>query len=541
MSFLPCLVLPVYDPGPALVRTVAALAAFGLPMYLVDDGSGPVTRGELERLAATRPLVRLCSLSPNQGKGAAVMEGLRRAGRDGFTHALQVDSDGQHDPGAVPAFLALGRERPGAVIAGMPRFDASVPASRKYWRHLSHFWVRVNTLSLDIQDSLCGFRLYPLAPTLALMEREAIARRMDFDTEIIVRLHWAGVPVLSAPVGVTYPPDGVSHFRPWRDTFLLMGMHWRLFFGMLRRWPRLLARRRDRPWYRVRERGTLLGFRAVAGILRLLGPRAVRLVAEGLVPYFFLTGGGARRASRDYLARVLGREPGTGEVYHHFRCFTRATVDKVLAWAGCDIPLEVKDLETFTAVRGSGRGALFLGAHLGNLEMLRALGQGLGLAGLNAVVYAENAVRFHELLKRVNPGFGVDLVQVASVSPDTAIRLQEKLDRGECLFIVGDRTPPSDSGRSVRAPFLGQEAPFPVGPFILAHLLRCPVYLMFCVHDGQRYRVRLSPFADRVDLPRADREAALAGWAERYAQGLETQCRANPFEWFNFFDFWASR
>ncbi|MDR3670010.1 MAG: glycosyltransferase [Holophaga sp.] len=550
MSFRPCLILPVYDPGPALVRTVAALSGCGLPMYLVDDGSSLETRRELQRMAADQPLIRLLSLSPNQGKGAAVMEALRRAGQDGFSHALQVDADDQHDVGAVAGFLALGRDHPGAVIAGVPRYDASVPAARKYWRYLSHFWVWVSTLSLDIRDSLCGFRLYPLAPTLALMAREHIRPRMEFDTEIIVRLHWAGVPVLNAPVGVTYPRDGVSHFRPWRDTLCLVWMHHRLFFGMLRRLPRLLAARPSRPWYRIRERGTRVGFRVMVWILRRLGPRGLRLAGGILVPYFFLTSGQARRASRDYLTRLracsgplpgLPGNPGLREVYRHFRSFGRAITDKVLAWSGCRPELASEDLEPFLALRRGGRGAVFLGAHLGNLEMLRALGQGRGLPGLNAVVYSENAVRFHELLARVNPAFGVNLVQVAAVSPDTAILLQEKVDRGECLFIVADRTPPSDRGRTVQAPFLGHDAAFPIGPFILAHLLHCPVYLMFCVHDGQRYRVRLEPFAESVELPRAGREAALAGWAGRYARGLEAQCRATPFEWFNFFDFWASR
>jgi predicted LPLAT superfamily acyltransferase len=553
MTFRPCLVLPVYDPGPALARTVAGLAASGLPMYLADDGSGEDTRRELGRLAAAQPLVRLLSLSPNQGKGAAVMAGLRRAGQDGFSHALQVDSDGQHDLGAVGAFLALGEAHPGAVIAGMPCFDRSVPAARKYCRYLSHFFVWVDTLSLDIRDSLCGFRLYPLEPTLGLMDREDIPERMDFDTEIIVRLHWAGVPVLNAPVAVTYPPDGVSHFRPCRDTVRLIWMHTRLLAGMLRRCPRLLMAGRGRrlPWYRIGERGARLGYRSVAWALRLLGPRGLRLAGEAVVPYFFLTGGQARRASRDYLRRLwarfgplpgLPREPGTREVYRHFRCFCRATADKVLAWAGSRSGIEVDagDLEALHALLGSGRGSLILGAHLGNQEMLRALGQGQGLPGLNAVVYGQNAVRFHELLGRLNPGFGVNLVQVAEVSPDTAILLQEKVDRGECLFIVGDRTPPSDRGRTVQAPFLGRDAPFPIGPFLLAHLLRCPVTLLFCVHDGERYRVRLTPFAERVELPRTGREAAIAGWAARYAQALEAQCRDNPYQWFNFFDFWGS-
>jgi predicted LPLAT superfamily acyltransferase len=384
------------------------------------------------------------------------------------------------------------------------------------------------------------------------MDRVAIPRRMAFDTEIIIRLHWEGVPVLNAPVDVTYPRDGISHFRPWRDTLSIIWMHCRLLVQMLGRAPRLLARRRQghRPWFRMRERGTGLGFRLMAGVLRLLGPRAVRLAAEALVPYFYLTSRRARRASRDYLSRLrevagplpgLAREPGAWEVYRHFRAFGRSTVDKLLAWAGRPggIELETGELAPFLELHGSRRGALFLGAHLGNLEMLRALGQGRGLDGLNAVVYSRNAVRFHEFLKGVNPGFGVDLVQVGGVTPDTAIRLQQKLDQGECLFIVGDRTPPSETGRTVTVPFLGRPAAFPVGPYILAHLLHCPVHLMFCVHDGTRYRVRVEPFAERIELPRDRREAAIAQWAGRYARSLETQCRATPFQWFNFFDFWG--
>jgi len=551
MSFRPCLILPVYDPGPALVRTVNALAGAGLAMYLVDDGSGPETRRELQRLAQAQPLIRLLALAPNQGKGAAVMLGLRQAGRDGFSHALQVDADDQHDPAAVAEFLALGRARPAAVIAGTPRYDASVPPARRYWRHVSHFFVWVNTLSLDIQDSLCGFRLYPLAPTLALLDREPIPRRMAFDTEIIVRLHWRGVPVVNAPVKVTYPADGVSHFRPWADTLGLIAMHARLLAGMLRRCPRLLRQRRGEagpPWYRAAERGSLLGLRCMVGLLRLLGPRGVRWVAEALVPYFFLTGRRARQASRDYLGRLhrlgaLPEPPGPRDVYRHFRSFTRATVDKLLAWSGrwSELPVQPEGLEALLAAHGSGRGALFLGAHLGNLDMLRGLGQEHGLAGLNAVVYAENAVRFHEILKRVNPAFAGGLVQVAQVTPNTAILLQEKLERGESLFIVGDRTPPSDLGRTVQVPFLGQPAAFPMGPYLLAHLLRCPVYLLFCVQEGRGYRVRLEPFADRIELPRREREAAVALWAGRYAQSLEAQCRATPFQWFNFYDFWGPR
>jgi len=549
MTLRACFVLPVFDPGPALTRTVSSLLPFGFPIYATDDGSGPAARAELDRLAAASPLLKLHRFPENRGKGAAVMDGLRRAFADGFSHALQVDADGQHDVAAVGAFLALGEAHPEAVVSGVPRFDRTVPASRKHWRRFAHLWVWVGTLSTDIQDSLCGFRLYPLAATVRLMDRVPIRSRMAFDTDIIMRLHQEGVPVVNAPVDVTYPPDGVSHFRPWPDVLSIIALQ----AGMLLRLPRLLLRgRRTRPepWYRVRERGTALGFRLLLALHRLLGPRAVRALAEVLAAYFLLTSGRARRASLDYLTRLhaacgplpdLPGPPSGRDVRRHFRAFARATADKFLAWSGHrqGLELDPADLEAFLAQRRSGRGAVFLSGHLGNLDMMRALGVAEGLGGLNALVYSENAVRFHEVLRRANPDFALDLIQVSQVSPDLAIALQERVDRGEGLFIVADRTPPGGGDRSVEVPFLGAPAAFPVGPFLLAHLLRCPVYTLFCVREGGRYRVRLTPFAERLDLDRPRRKAAVTGWAGRYALALEAQCRATPLEWFNFFDFWC--
>lgn len=243
-AFSPAIVVPVYDHGAAIGAVVAALSRHRLPVLLVDDGSGPACAAVLRGLAAADPAaVSLLRLEANQGKGAAVMAGLRELGRRGHSHALQIDADGQHNAADVPRFLAAAREAPGAVVNGRPVFDASVPRGRLYGRYATHVWVWINTLSLDIADSMCGFRLYPLAPTLALLDRARIGRRMDFDTEVIVRLHWAGVPVRNLPTRVTYPSDGVSHFDLWRDNLRISAMHARLFFGMLARLPRLLRRR----------------------------------------------------------------------------------------------------------------------------------------------------------------------------------------------------------------------------------------------------------------------------------------------------------
>ena len=245
--FDPLIVIPVYDHERAIAALLARLLGHGVPVLLVDDGSGAGCAATLGNLAAATPgRVSLLRLETNQGKGAAVMAGLREAGRRGHSHVLQIDADGQHDPDDVPAFLAQARATPDAVINGRPRFDASVPRGRLYGRYATHVWVWINTLSFEIVDSMCGFRVYPLAPTLRVIDRARIGRRMDFDTEIIVRLHWAGLRVHNLDTRVTYPGDGVSHFDLWRDNLRISAMHARLFFGMLRRLPRLLARKAGR-------------------------------------------------------------------------------------------------------------------------------------------------------------------------------------------------------------------------------------------------------------------------------------------------------
>jgi len=237
-------VIPVYNHGEAVGAVVRDLRAHGLTVLLVDDGSEPGCAAVLDALAAADPgLVHLERLAVNQGKGGAMMAGLRAAQRLGWTHALQIDADGQHDARDVPRFVAQSEAHPGHFICGCPIYDESVPKGRLYGRYATHIWVWINTLSLQLRDSMCGFRVYPLAPTVALIDGVRIGRRMDFDVEIAVRLLWRGVPVINQPTRVTYPTDGVSHFRALHDNLLISWMHTRLFFGMLARLPLLLWRK----------------------------------------------------------------------------------------------------------------------------------------------------------------------------------------------------------------------------------------------------------------------------------------------------------
>lgn len=242
-AFKVCAIIPVYDHERAVGRVVAELARNALPCLLVDDGSAAGCARELQRLANSTPGVTLLRLPANRGKGAAVTAGMGAAQDAGYTHALQIDADGQHTLADVPRFIAAARETPGSLVCGRPVFDESIPRARRYGRYLTHALVWLNTLSLDVPDAMCGFRVYPLALVLELLRRERLGSRMDFDIEILVRLHWRGVAMRWLDTRISYPVDGVSHFRMGMDNLLISRLHVRLFFGMLARLPHLMGRR----------------------------------------------------------------------------------------------------------------------------------------------------------------------------------------------------------------------------------------------------------------------------------------------------------
>lgn len=239
-----CFLIPVYNHPGTVTELVTALSKFELPVLLVDDGSEPQTAAELDRLS-TRGDVILHRLAHNQGKGAAVMAGLGVAQAQGFTHALQIDADGQHDIADVSNLLQLAQQNPQALISGYPVYDESVPAVRKYGRYLTHAMVWLETLSLQLIDSMCGFRVYPVDASVRLGKEEYIGRRMDFDTEIMVRLFWRYRAVRFVPTRVIYPPHGRSHFRMLKDNVRITLMHIRLLLGMLWRSPKLLFNKRS--------------------------------------------------------------------------------------------------------------------------------------------------------------------------------------------------------------------------------------------------------------------------------------------------------
>lgn len=552
LTFSPCVLIPCYNHGAMMSGVLDRLQPFNLPCIVVDDGSDKTTRDELARLAAEYCNLTLIRLPVNAGKGAAVISGIQAAADAGFSHAVQVDADGQHAIEDIPRLLALAKEHPTALISGQPIYDDSVPRSRLYGRWVTHIWVWIETLSLQLKDSMCGFRVYPVAPTLQLAQRVTLGKRMDFDTEVMVRLYWQGNTSYFIPTRVTYPQDGLSHFDALKDNLRISLMHTRLFFGMLPRIPSLLFRRSSTHWAQQQEVKGLWGMRLMLLVWRLLGRKAFSLLLYPVVGVYWLTASTARKASQSWISRVRAQlitrrmpVPSNLTSYQHFLRFGGAMLDKIASWrgelhVGRDVVFAPGAEETLNI--SDPRGKLLLASHLGDVEACRALAQLQGSKTINALVFSDNAQRFKQIMEEMAPQAGLNLLPVNDIGPDTAILLKEKLDRGEWIAIVGDRiavnTQRGGEWRVCWSRFMGQVAPFPQGPFILASILHCPVDLIFALRQQEKLHIHCEPFADPLLLPRATRQQALQNTVDRYAERLEHYALQSPLDWFNFFDFW---
>ncbi|KGY09792.1 acyltransferase [Vibrio sinaloensis] len=554
-SYQPCFLIPCYNHGSTIATVVSSLTPFDIPFIIVDDGSNHQTKQALNELSDCQD-VTLLSLAENQGKGGAVMAGIRRAYELGYSHVIQIDADGQHDVDALPKLIEASQANPTHLISGQPVYDDSVPKSRLYGRYATHIWVWIETLSFAIKDSMCGFRAYPVDATIEVLNQYRIGTRMDFDIEILVRMYWEGVEIDFVETRVIYPEGGISHFDALWDNVKISWMHTRLFFGMLPRIPKLIARKKrnnsNAHWSKRQEQGTIIGIKLMLAVYSLLGRGAFNLILKLVMRYYHYTGKDAKQASEIYLQQLKSYAkqqkielPSNLDSYQHLLSFGHTMLDKLAAWKG-DFNVDnltIHGQDQFQDMVDNKQGVLILGSHLGNIELCRALGRRHKHVKINALVFTEHAERFNTVMKAVNPNSELNLIQVSSMGPDTAILLQQKIEQGEWVVIVGDRTSTSKESRSVWADFLGKPAPFPQGPFMLASVLKAPVYLLFGLRDDTsktpHFNVYFEHFSDKIVLPRKERQHALEQVVQNYANRLEHYTLQAPLQWYNFFNFWT--
>ncbi len=243
VDFNPCIIIPIYNHKETIPKAINCLKKFNIPCFIVNDGNNSETVSVLDDISNNHSWVEVIHFPTNRGKGAAVCFGQTHAFQQGYTHALQVDADCQHTFADIPKFIDRARKHPEALVMGHAIFSDSVPKVRYYGRYVTHFFVWIETLSFAIKDSMCGFRVYPLRFTVKLASSGKIGNRMDFDTDMAVRVYWEGVPVSNIDTVVNYFPEGISNFRMIGDNLLIFKMHTRLVFGMLLRIPKLFSRK----------------------------------------------------------------------------------------------------------------------------------------------------------------------------------------------------------------------------------------------------------------------------------------------------------
>lgn len=300
-----------------------------------------------------------------------------------------------------------------------------------------------------------------------------------------------------------------------------------------------------RHWAQIGENTFVAGIWLLYWIHRLLGRWPFRLALYPVIAAYWLARGDVRAASLQYLARLqaatgaLGHAPTWRDGLRHVGLFAETLLDKLLAVSGRYrfANVQTEGREEIYAIAGRGVGGLLVTAHLGCLEIGRAMAGHRGVFRLNILVHTRHAAQFNRLLKRLNPDQDVNLIEVTAIGPETALLLGEKVAAGEYVVIAGDRVPVFAS-QTVQVDFLGHPAPLPAGPWVLAALLKCPVHLLACIHEHGSYTIRFEPLADRVELPRGRRGEAIADYASRYVAALTGMLKRSPYDWFNFFPFW---
>jgi predicted LPLAT superfamily acyltransferase len=294
-----------------------------------------------------------------------------------------------------------------------------------------------------------------------------------------------------------------------------------------------------RHWAAINEATCVAGMRLLFWVCRTFGRWPFRIVLYPVLLWYVATQPRARRASAAYLARV-GRPAGVTGVLRHFGAFAEAILDKMLLWGGAfDFgQVRLHGADALLESARAGRGALLVCAHLGNLDLCRALSLRTPGLRVTVLVHTKHAQAFNDVLAQLDPRSRLNLMQVTDMDAAMAMQLSERIGRGEFVVIAGDRVPVSANPRVALAPFLGRTAAFPIGPYVMAAVLGCPLVAMFATRTGAGYDVHFEPLRDKVVLPRRERAQALAALAGTYAARLEHHARRAPLEWFNFYDFW---
>ena len=562
--------VPFYNHPQNIKALITALKTYELPVVVVDDGSDEASKQILAELERTEGIL-LLTRAQNGGKGIAMKDGFKFASERGFSHVLQIDADFQHDAALIGEFLRQSEAHPQSIVCANPIYGDDAPKSRVHGRKITNFWVAINTLSLGIKDAMCGFRVYPLEQ-LKKAAAKSKTNRMEFDIEILVNAARQGVDMRWIDTYVHYEKGGVSHFKMLRDNALISLMHAKYFFSL----PKFMldkiwrtcglnlsksanfkngandAQNLKKPqenseqnlWWKKQERGGAFFLRLSLFLAQIFPEFALKLIVKIVVWFYYIFSKNEREniaAFRRNLSEFTGSQTLKGtSVFSHFEAFGGAICDKFRVWKGKikDSELEIIDLERIKSeLIGAKKGQILLTAHLGNVEICKALGARVDGFRMVILAYDKNSREFNEVLKRISQNDGsVRMMLVNELDVAAMLELKNIVESGEHIGIMGDRTP-IGGDKAARVKFLGKEANFNYGPYLIAGILGVKISSLWCQKIEGKFRIELVPLASTVKLGR-DKAAAVREYLQIYVRELENRCKQTPVQWFNFFDFW---
>lgn len=557
--------VPFYNHPQNIKALIAALKAYKLPVIVVDDGSDEASKLILAELERTEDIL-LLTRAQNGGKGIAMKDGFKFALERGFSHVLQIDADFQHDVALIGEFLKQSRAHPQSIVCANPIYGDDAPRSRVYGRKITNFWVAINTLSLVVKDAMCGFRVYPLEQ-LKKAAAKSKTNRMEFDIEILVNAVRQGINVRWIDTYVRYEKGGVSHFKMLRDNALISLMHAKCFFSLPKFAPGKIWRAcglnlgekngtstqisvepqenaEQNLWWKKQERGGVFFLRLSLFLSQILPEFALKLIVKIVVWFYYLFSKNERENIAEFrrnLSEFAGAQTlKKTSVFSHFEAFGGAICNKFRVWKGKikDDELEIIDLERIKSeLIGAQKGQILLTAHLGNVEICKALAARVEGFRMVILTYDENSRKFNEVLREISQNGGsVRMMAVNKLDVAAMLELKNIVESGEHIGIMGDRTP-LGGDKAARVKFLGKEASFNYGPYLIAGILGVKISSLWCQKIGSKFRIELVPLASAVKLGR-DKAAAARQYLQIYVRELENRCKQTPTQWFNFFDFW---
>lgn len=545
-EFNPCLLIPCFEKHAlTLKENCIDFLSLKLPIILVDDGSSPKYRKVIEDIASESELITLFRSKENLGKGSAVKLAALNAYSMGYTHGVQIDSDGQHDFSSAHLLIEESKKFPRTLVSGKPIYGEDIPTSRKYGRYITHFWVWVETLSLSIKDSMCGFRSYPLKEMNNVLESQTIGNRMDFDTEIMVKMFWSGVNVRSLDVSVIYPEHNTSYFYAFSDNVLISWMHTKLFFGMLIRSPRLLFRKTDTDWFNQKEKGFESLMLFSLWVKRNLPSFVVKLLISLISFYYYIFSSKSRRNSSVFFKKNSAHclknnlSPVQHSSYKHIHSFADSISDKFSVWDGTinRNNLCPDSVEKFYSYMPKNTGAIYISSHYGNIEVIRAVGSTDSNIKFFALMLTKQAGKIFSVLNKINPRMKLGIISTDDIDMTFVQKMSDILNKNGNVFCMGDRLLPG-SDKNVTGSFLGSEVSLPIGPFLFGHLFNVPVFSCHCYKVGKFFKIKVTKISPDIAKKEINKIKYIETVSANYLTDLEELVCADPYQWYNFNNFW---